>query len=118
MGVKVVVRDGETVEEALRRFWELVRRFGPPGTNVKWPKWHKNPLRYYLKPSERRRRDRLRDEFETYLGECAPGTWSRWSGGGASGARPTSGAGRCWPSTRPAEAHARGLAVVPKASTP
>jgi hypothetical protein len=66
-----VVWDGETIEEALKRFRELVRRFGPPGTSVKRPKWHKNPLWYYLKPSERRRRDRLRDEFEIYLGECA-----------------------------------------------
>jgi ribosomal protein S21 len=55
MGVKVTVRDGETVADALKRFQGLVRRYGPPGTNVKRPRWHKNQLTYYLKPSERRR---------------------------------------------------------------
>src|SRR5262249_47273736 len=70
MGVRVEVRDGETIEQALKRFRELVRRFGPPGAG-KCPKWHKNQLRYYLTPSERRRRDRLRDEWEKYRGECA-----------------------------------------------
>jgi hypothetical protein len=69
--VKVEVRDGETIDQALERFREVVRRYGPPGTNVKRPKWHKNQLWYYLKPTERRRRDSLRDEFETHAGECA-----------------------------------------------
>lgn len=71
MSVKVTIRDGEKIEDALKRFRNLVRRFGPPGTNVKGPKWHKNQLRYYLKPSKRRRRDALRDEFKTHAGECA-----------------------------------------------
>jgi hypothetical protein len=71
VGVKAVVREGEPLREALKRFKELVRRFGPPGTDVKRPKWHKNALWFYLKPSERRRRDRLRDAHETFLGECA-----------------------------------------------
>jgi len=70
MGVRVEVWEVETIEQALKRFRELVRRFGPPGA-VKCPKWHKNQIRHYLKPSERRRRDRLRDEWQTYAGECA-----------------------------------------------
>ncbi|MBI1914922.1 MAG: 30S ribosomal protein S21 [Planctomycetes bacterium] len=70
MGVRVEVREGETIEEALKRFRELVRRFGPPGA-VKRAKWHKNQLHYYLKPSALRRRDRLRDEWKKYAGECA-----------------------------------------------
>jgi ribosomal protein S21 len=70
VGVKVTVRDGETIDDALKRFRGLVRRYGPPGI-VKRPKWHKNQITFYLKPSERRRRDIIRDEFETYAGECA-----------------------------------------------
>lgn len=71
MGVRVEVRDGESVTQALKRFKYLVRKSGPPGTGVKRPKWHKNQLTYYLKPSDRRRRDELRDAWETYAGECA-----------------------------------------------
>lgn len=71
MGVKITVRDNETISEALKRFRDLVRRYGPPGTNVKRPKWHKNQLAFYLKPSARRRRDAIRDAFETLVGECA-----------------------------------------------
>jgi ribosomal protein S21 len=71
VGVKVTVRDGESIEDALKRFRGQVRRYGPPGTNVKRPKWHKNQLAYHLRPSERRRRDAIRDEFETHAGECA-----------------------------------------------
>ena len=67
----MTVREGESVEEALKRFRGLVRRYGPPGTNVKRPKWHKNPLTFYLKPSARRCRDEIRDAFETHAGECA-----------------------------------------------
>jgi ribosomal protein S21 len=70
MCVRVEVRDGETMEQTLKRFRELVRRFGPPGA-VKCPKWHKDQLQYYLKPGELRRRDRLRDEWEKCAGECA-----------------------------------------------
>ena len=70
MGVRVEIRDGETLEQALQRFCELIRRFGPPGT-IKRPKWHKRQLQYYLKPSDLHRRDRLRDEWEKYAGECA-----------------------------------------------
>ena len=70
MSVRVEVREGEAIEQALKRFRELVRRFGPLGA-VKRPKWHKNQLKYYLKPSELRRRDRLRDEWQKYRGECA-----------------------------------------------
>lgn len=71
MSVKLIVRDGESIGAAIKRFRALVRRYGPPGTNVKRPKWHKNQLTFYLKPSERRRRDEIRDAFETYAGECA-----------------------------------------------
>jgi ribosomal protein S21 len=70
MAVRVEVREGETIEQALRRFRELVRRLGPPGA-VRRPKWHKNQLRYYVKPSALRRRDQLRDEWARYAGECA-----------------------------------------------
>jgi ribosomal protein S21 len=70
MGIRVEVREGETIEQALKRFRELVWRFGPPMA-LKRPRWHKNQLKYYLKPCDRRRRDRLRDKWETYSGECA-----------------------------------------------
>jgi Ribosomal protein S21 len=70
MGVRVEIREGETIEQALQRFRELVRWFGPPGI-MKRPKWHKGQLQYYLKPSDLRRRGRLRDEWEKYAGECA-----------------------------------------------
>ena len=71
MGVRVEVRDGESVEQAYKRFKELLWRHGPPGAGRKRPKWHKRPLDHYLKPSELARRDKLRDAFETYAGECA-----------------------------------------------
>lgn len=71
VSVKVTVREGESIEDSLKRFHSLVRRYGPPGTDAKQPKWHKNQLTFYLKPSERRRRDEIRDAFETYAGECA-----------------------------------------------
>jgi ribosomal protein S21 len=70
MGIRVEVRQGETIEQALKRFKVLLWRHGPPGA-MKVPRWHKNQLRYYLKPSERRRRDRLRDEWKKYSAECA-----------------------------------------------
>lgn len=70
MGIRVEVREGETIEQALKRFRELVWTFGP-AMALKRPKWHKNQLRYYLKPCDRRRRDRLRDEWEKYRDECA-----------------------------------------------
>jgi ribosomal protein S21 len=70
MGVRIEVREGESVEQALRRFRELVRRFGPPGA-VKAPRWHKKQLFYYLKPSVLRRRKELLAANETYRGECA-----------------------------------------------
>jgi hypothetical protein len=70
MSVKVTVREGESLEQALKRFQKLVWRFGPPGAGGKRPKWHKKQLEYYLKPSERRRRDRLKDEFLKYCCEC------------------------------------------------
>jgi hypothetical protein len=70
MAVRLEVREGETIEQALERFRGLVRRFGPPGA-LRQPKWHKSQLRYYLKPSALRRRDQLRDEWARYAGECA-----------------------------------------------
>lgn len=69
MGVKVYVR-GWDIDDAIRRFRELVWRFGPPGAGRKRPKWHKKPLDHYLKPSARRRRDRLRDAFAKFTAEC------------------------------------------------
>jgi hypothetical protein len=71
MAVRIVVRDDESIERAVKRFEQLVWRFGPPGAGRKRPKWHKKPLEYYLKPSALRRRDRIRDEWEIYAGECA-----------------------------------------------
>ncbi len=70
MGVKVYVR-GWDIEDAIKAFRNLVWRFGPPGDGGKRPKWHKKQLYYHLKPSERHRRDRLRDEFEKYAAECS-----------------------------------------------
>jgi ribosomal protein S21 len=71
MSVRVEVRDGESVEQALKRFKDLLWRYGPPGAGRKRPKWHKQQLDYYLKPSELARRDKLRDAFVTLAGECA-----------------------------------------------
>jgi len=71
MGVRVEVRTGESIEQALKRLRKLLWRQGPPGSGGKWPKWHKRPLDHYLKSSELRRRDELRDEFAKYAGECA-----------------------------------------------
>lgn len=71
MGVRVEVCDGESVEQAYKRFKQLLWRLGPPGAGRKRPKWHKRPLDHYLKPSELARRDELRDAFVTYAGECA-----------------------------------------------
>ncbi len=66
----MVVRDGEAIEDALKRLRSLVRRCGSPGADVKRPKWHKNQLTFHLKPGERRR-DAVRDGFKTRAGECA-----------------------------------------------
>jgi ribosomal protein S21 len=71
MGVRIEVRDGESIEQALKRFDNLLWRQGSPGAGRKRSKWHKRPVHYYLKPSALRRRDRLRDEFESYAGECS-----------------------------------------------
>lgn len=71
MGIRVEVRDGESVEQAFKRFKQLLWRHGPPGAGRKRPKWHKQQLDYFLKPSELARRDELRDAFEKYSGECA-----------------------------------------------
>jgi ribosomal protein S21 len=49
MSIKVEVRDDESIDEALRRFNELVRReFQRP--------WYKRRYGYYEKPSELRRK--------------------------------------------------------------
>src|SRR5262245_33782738 len=55
MGVRIVRRPWEPIEEALRRFNYFVWRFGPPGA-LKRPRWYKKPLWHYLKPSLLRRR--------------------------------------------------------------
>lgn len=60
MGVRVEVGDGESIGQAVRRFKNLVRRFGPPGAGGKSPKWHKPPLDHYVKPSELKRRAEYR----------------------------------------------------------
>ena len=46
---KVIVRDGETIEQALKR---LKREVCKDKEFDKWPVW----LRYYAKPSEKRHR--------------------------------------------------------------
>ncbi len=71
MGIRIEVRDGESIEQALKRFSHWLWRLGPPGSGRKRPKWHKRPLDFHLKPSQLRRRDELRDEFERYIGECS-----------------------------------------------
>jgi ribosomal protein S21 len=71
MGVRIEVREGESVEQAFKRFKQVLWRHGPPGAGRKRAKWHKPQLDHYLKPSELARRDELRDAFETYSGECA-----------------------------------------------
>ena len=68
MGVRIEVREGEPIADALRRFRKLVYRHGPPGRR---PKWQKKPLTYYLKPSTLRRRKELLARNETFRGECA-----------------------------------------------
>jgi ribosomal protein S21 len=67
MGVRIEVREDEPIAEAIRRFQKLVYRHGPPG---KRPRWHKNQLGYYLKPSTLRRRKELLAKNETFRGEC------------------------------------------------
>lgn len=52
--VKLVVRDRETIQEAVRRFRKLVERSGI--------KKEMRRREYYEKPSEVRRRSRLRAE--------------------------------------------------------
>jgi len=70
MGVRIEVRKGETIEQALKRFRELVRRHGSPGA-LRPEKWHKKQFYYYMKPSELRRQDQLGDEWTKHVGECA-----------------------------------------------
>jgi ribosomal protein S21 len=70
MGIRIELRDDETIEQAILRFRKMVREDGPPGAGWNRPKWHKRQLGYYLKPCELRRRDALRDEWATYSGEC------------------------------------------------
>lgn len=67
MGVRIEIREDEPIADALRRFRRLVYRHGPPG---KRPRWHKNQLTYYLKPSTLRRRKDLLARNETFRGEC------------------------------------------------
>jgi hypothetical protein len=71
MGVRVEVRDGESVEQAVQRFRKLVLRHGQPGAGRKQTKWHKRPIDHYLKPSELARRVALRNAWATYAAECA-----------------------------------------------
>jgi|GEM_PF-4840934 len=70
MGIRIEVLDGEPIEQAILRFRKKVREEGPPGAGWNRPPWHKGELGSYLKPSELRRRKALRDEWETYSGEC------------------------------------------------
>ena len=70
MGIRIEVRDDETIEQALKRFREFISEHGSPGMGGKRPEWHKRPLDYHLKPSALRRRDRLKDEWITFSYEC------------------------------------------------
>jgi ribosomal protein S21 len=67
MGVKVEVREGETIAEVLRRFRREVYRQGPP---INRARWHKNQIYYYLKPSTLRRRKELLAKNATFRGVC------------------------------------------------
>jgi small subunit ribosomal protein S21 len=58
--VKLVVRDRETIQEAVRRFRKLVERSGI--------KKEMRRREFYEKPSEVRRRDRLRAERRSKRG--------------------------------------------------
>jgi len=87
MTVKVEVRDGETVWQALRRLRVVVR-------HAYQRKWHKTRIGSYDKPSYRRRRDKLlrkrnansgtaRRTLKMHIGltslhaRCAPFTYRR-----------------------------------------
>lgn len=56
MGVRVEVGAGESVEDALKRFRNLIRDEG--GYPVSHPRWHKKRRDRYQKPSVFRRRRR------------------------------------------------------------
>ena len=71
MGVRVEVRDGETIQQAFRRLRTLVSRYGSPGTGWRQTKWHKRPHDHYLKPCQLAHRVKLQKALATYLGECA-----------------------------------------------
>jgi len=60
MGVKIEVRKGESIEEALKRFKRILKRAKAP--SVQRPRWYKKQRLYYLKPSHRRRRRWLVDQ--------------------------------------------------------
>ena len=56
MGVRVEVEEGESIEEALKRFRRLFYDEG--GYPWSDPRWHKKRHNFYLKPSVYRRRRR------------------------------------------------------------
>ena len=63
--VKLTLRDKETAQEAVRRFRKLVERSGI--------KKEMRRREYYEKPSEIRRRARLRAERRSRRGRLTPG---------------------------------------------
>src|SRR3954470_5406398 len=70
MGVRVVPKEGESIERILKRFRTLVHRRG----NIRLGglfRWHKKQVYFYQKPSVLRRRKRLLAKNETFRGECA-----------------------------------------------
>jgi small subunit ribosomal protein S21 len=69
--VKLNVRDRESIQEAVRRFRKLVERSGI--------KKEMRRREYYEKPSETRRRARLRAERRTRRTRLL-GAWAPWRG--------------------------------------
>lgn len=67
---EALIREGESIGQAVRRFTNLVRRFGPPGAGGKRPRSHKRPFDYYTKPCELRRQDQYRDTRARRRGEA------------------------------------------------
>ncbi len=58
MGVRVVLGDDESVQQAFRRFKKLVHGYNPPGARRERP-WHKRDLDHHVKPGELARRQAL-----------------------------------------------------------
>src|SRR5262245_13984551 len=71
MVVRVVVREGESIEEAVTRFKEAVLVLRAAGSRRQAPALAQKATLAWLKPSDLRRRKELRAEYEAYVGGCA-----------------------------------------------